>query len=69
MSSESLLQSWRDTPTRHAIVDFVGAVTDERSENFLPAEARIAVFDNDDTLFDADLTFCELSGGRGRLLT
>jgi phosphoserine phosphatase len=39
------LPSWRDTPTRQAIVDFVGAAAD------VPAEERVAVFDNDGTLW------------------
>ena len=40
------LPSWRDTPTRAAILDFVDDVS--RS---LPAEERVAVFDNDGTLW------------------
>jgi haloacid dehalogenase-like hydrolase len=39
------LPSWRDTATRQAIVDFVGAAAD------VPAEERVAVFDNDGTLW------------------
>jgi phosphoserine phosphatase len=39
------LPSWRDTATRQAIVDFVGAAAD------VPPEERVAVFDNDGTLW------------------
>ncbi len=45
------LASWNDTPTRTAIVDFVAAVTTEGSADYIAPEARIAVFDNDGTLW------------------
>lgn len=45
------LPSWRATPTRQAIVDFVTAVTDPEGPDFVPAENRVAVFDNDGTLW------------------
>jgi len=44
------LVSWTDGPTKSAIVDFVGRVTTEGPEYVAP-EARIAVFDNDGTLW------------------
>ncbi|MGH3011602.1 MAG: HAD family hydrolase [Gaiellaceae bacterium] len=40
------LSSWNDTPTRAAIVDFA-----EKAAQALPPEERIAVFDNDGTLW------------------
>lgn len=46
-----LLASWNDTPLRQTIIDFVTAVTTEGSERFVPTEARIAIFDNDGTLW------------------
>ena len=45
------LTSWNDTPTRQAIVDFVGRVTRDGGPDFVPPEERIAVFDNDGTLW------------------
>lgn len=45
------LASWNDGPTRQAIVDFVDAVTVEGSPHFVATEERIAVFDNDGTLW------------------
>jgi phosphoglycolate phosphatase-like HAD superfamily hydrolase len=45
------LPSWNDTATKQAIVDFVGAVTDRQSKDFVPPAERIAVFDNDGTLW------------------
>ncbi|HEY9308254.1 MAG TPA: HAD family hydrolase [Microbacterium sp.] len=45
------LPSWRDTASRAAILDFVAAVTTEDGPDFVPADARVAVFDNDGTLW------------------
>src|SRR5437588_3603882 len=47
----SYLTSWIDTPTKQAIVDFVAQVSNESSPNYVPPEARIAVYDNDGTLW------------------
>lgn len=46
------LSLWNDgAPSKRAIVDYVAAVTDERSPDFIPPARRIAVFDLDGTLF------------------
>jgi phosphoserine phosphatase len=45
------LPSWHDTATKQAILDFVVAVTDEAGSTYVPPAARIAVFDNDGTLW------------------
>ncbi|CAB3658967.1 hypothetical protein LMG26690_00462 [Achromobacter animicus] len=45
------LASWTDGPSRVAIVAFVKAVTEPGSPDFVPEEDRIAVFDNDGTLW------------------
>ncbi len=45
------LPSWKDTAPKKAIVEFVGKVTQEGSPDFVPAPERIAVFDNDGTLW------------------
>lgn len=45
-----MLESWNDGPTKSAIVDFVGRVTAE-GPDFVEPEARVAVFDNDGTLW------------------
>jgi phosphoglycolate phosphatase-like HAD superfamily hydrolase len=44
------LECWTEGPTKSAIVDFVGRVTAE-GPDFVPPEARVAVFDNDGTLW------------------
>jgi phosphoserine phosphatase len=45
------LPSWNDGDARQSIVDFVGRVTDPSGPDFVPAPERIAVFDNDGTLW------------------
>ncbi|MFC9788929.1 HAD family hydrolase [Rhodococcus sp. NPDC127528] len=45
------LASWADGGTRSAIVDFVARVTDEGGPDYVEPAARIAVFDNDGTLW------------------
>ena len=45
------LPSWNDGPTKTAILDFVEAVTEEGGRDFVPADERIATFDNDGTLW------------------
>ncbi len=51
MVAESLLASWLDTATRQRIVDFVETVTDEDSTGYVAPADRVAVFDNDGTLW------------------
>jgi phosphoglycolate phosphatase-like HAD superfamily hydrolase len=45
------LPSWRDGAARSAILAFVSEVAHEGSASYVPPEARIAVFDNDGTLW------------------
>jgi len=50
-ASEATLASWRDGAARQAIVKFVADVTQQGSPNYVPPAERIAVFDNDGTLW------------------
>ena len=45
------LPSWNDSGPKRAIFDFVARVTAQGGANFVPVEQRIAVFDNDGTLW------------------
>jgi phosphoserine phosphatase len=45
------LTSWTDGPTKSAIVDFVDRVTTDGGSDYVEPQARIAVFDNDGTLW------------------
>jgi phosphoserine phosphatase len=49
--TEELLSSWRDGPTRQAIVDFVRQTCGLDGSAVVPVEERVAVFDNDGTLW------------------
>lgn len=45
------LPSWNDGPPKQAILAFVEKVTNEATPDFVPPAERIAVFDNDGTLW------------------
>ena len=45
------LASWSDRPAKQSIVEFVKATTTQGSPQFVPAEERIATFDQDGTLW------------------
>lgn len=45
------LPSWRPSPNRDAILSFVEQVVDEDGIHYVPPAQRIAVFDNDGTLW------------------
>jgi hypothetical protein len=45
------LPSWNDGKARQSIIDFVARVTEKGSPDFVPPAERIAVFDNDGTLW------------------
>ncbi|MEK6235271.1 MAG: haloacid dehalogenase-like hydrolase [Planctomycetales bacterium] len=45
------MPSWNEGPSKKAILEFVAAVTDETGKDFVPPAERIAVFDNDGTLW------------------
>jgi phosphoserine phosphatase len=45
------LASWKDGAAKSAIIDFVARVTQTGGTDYVPPTARIAVFDNDGTLW------------------
>ncbi len=45
------LASWNETENKEAIIQFVTEATTEGSEKYIPVADRIAVFDNDGTLW------------------
>ena len=45
------LTSWNEGPARKAILEFVAAVTDKNGKDYVKPAERIAVFDNDGTLW------------------
>ena len=63
------LSLWTDGATRSAITDFVARVTDEGGSDYVEPAARVAVFDNDGTLWSEkplpiqlDFTIRQLAG-------
>jgi hypothetical protein len=45
------LPSWNSTASKEAILKFVDAVTKKGTPNFIPADGRVALFDDDGTLW------------------
>ena len=54
------LPNWNDTTSKAAIVAFVQRVTKEGSSDFVPVAERIAVFDNDGTLWSEQPIYFQL---------
>jgi phosphoglycolate phosphatase-like HAD superfamily hydrolase len=50
-ASRDPLPSWNDGSTKKAILEFVAAVTDKNGKDYVKPAKRIAVFDNDGTLW------------------
>ena len=49
--NDQYLSGWNDGETKRAILDFLARVTTEKGKEFVPVEERVAVFDNDGTLW------------------
>lgn len=58
--ADDLLPSWNDTATKTVIVKFVNRVTTEGSADFVAPADRIAVFDNDGTLWSEQPMYFQL---------
>jgi phosphoglycolate phosphatase-like HAD superfamily hydrolase len=61
------LPSWRDGETRTAILDFVQRVTDVSSPDYVAPPERIAVFDNDGTLWSERPMYVQLAFALDRI--
>ncbi len=55
------LQSWNDGATKKSITDFVARVTTQGGPDFVPADQRIATFDNDGTLWIEQPMYVQLA--------
>jgi hypothetical protein len=55
------LPSWQDTPTKETIIAFVAGVTDSAGQDFVDPSDRIAVFDNDGTLWSEQPMYFQLA--------
>ena len=54
------LPSWNEGPSKQQIIDFVQAVTVEGSQDYVKPAERIAVFDNDGTLWTEQPAYFEV---------
>ena len=54
------LPSWQDAPGKQAIVSFVQRVTDAAGSDFVAPHDRVAVFDNDGTLWSEQPAYVQL---------
>jgi phosphoglycolate phosphatase-like HAD superfamily hydrolase len=52
-----VLPSWNNTVAKQNIINYVETVTNEKNKAFIPIEDRIAVFDNDGTLWSEQPLF------------
>ena len=55
------LPAWNDGPAKKSIVEFVEKVTAKGSRDFVPEPGRIAVFDNDGTLWAEQPLYFQLA--------
>ncbi|MFO0949508.1 MAG: HAD family hydrolase [Planctomycetota bacterium] len=69
LKAEAPLPSWNDTSAKQAIVNFVELVTREGSADFVPADQRIATFDNDGTLWAEQPMYFQLLFALDRVKT
>jgi phosphoserine phosphatase len=54
------LPSWNEGPAKSSIIEFVQAITDQSGKDFVKPAERIAVFDNDGTLWSEQPMYFEL---------
>lgn len=54
------LMSWKDGKSKDAIIHYVDSVTDPKDPDFIPVKDRIAVFDNDGTLWSEQPAYFQL---------
>jgi phosphoserine phosphatase len=61
------LPSWNEGPARKALLDFVGRTTRQGGPDFVPPAERIAVFDNDGTLWAEQPMYFQLAFALDRI--
>lgn len=63
------LPSWNDTSAKRAILDFVRRTTTPGSSDFVPPAERVAVFDNDGTLWCEQPVYAQVAFAVDRIKT
>ncbi len=67
--AQQILPSWNDGHARQSIINFVTRVTTEGGDEFVPVPERIAVFDNDGTLWTEQPYYFQLAFALDRVKT
>jgi len=60
LASHDLLPSWNEGQNKHNIIEYVERVTDTNNTHFIEIKDRIAVFDNDGTLWSEQPVYFQL---------
>ena len=61
LSAADPLPSWNDGAAKRAVLDFVACATNKDCPDFIPPAERIAVFDNDGTLWSEQPVYFQLA--------
>lgn len=67
LHAEDALPSWNDGATKQSIVNFVQEVSNPESKSYVKPEERIAVFDNDGTLWAEKPIYFQLEFVKDRI--
>ena len=59
--TQGLLPSWNEGPSKQAIISFIEKTTTQGSADFIPITERIAVFDNDGTLWSEQPIYVQIA--------
>jgi len=60
LQAADALPSWNEGPSKQSIINYMTSVTKEGSADFIPVKDRIAVFDNDGTLWTEQPVYFQL---------
>lgn len=60
LNASEILPSWNESVSKKSVINYVNDVTDVKSKNFIPVVDRIAVFDNDGTLWSEQPVYFQL---------
>lgn len=61
LHADDALPSWNDGPAKQSIINFVEEVTNKDSKSYVKPEDRVAVFDNDGTLWAEQPIYFQLA--------
>lgn len=59
--AQGLLPSWHEGPGKQAVISFIEKTTTQGSTDFIPIPERIAVFDNDGTLWSEQPIYVQIA--------